>query len=402
MESHTDLQNFADDADDELDKKLSPDFFSQAVLYGTDWTVKTILQQIEQGNIDLSPDFQRRDAWSSQNKSRFIESVALQLPIPQIVLAERKDRRGTYIVLDGKQRLITLAQFAGRLPDSHPVAQMSKTTEPLRLGGLKILDELNKKTYADLEGDVSLYSIRTQFDNHTIRSALIRNWPNEDYLYEVFIRLNTGSAKLSPQELRQAMKPGKFTQVLSQRASESKSLQKILGIDAPDFRMRDVDLLLRLIAYSYRLKEYRGNLKLFLDETHEFFNDNWNSIGPLAESLITEINDGLEFLIRNFGDAKLVGRRYKEGKFEAAVNRALLDVQLNSVLSQANQKSIDSHSLDLRDVTARLCEKNHEFVQAISGTTKSIDAVRVRFDIWRSAVEATVGAIEMSGVEDAN
>lgn len=82
------LVNFEDDQADDLDTSLGVDRFRDAVLYGTDWTVRTLLHQIEQGNIDLSPDFQRRDAWSLRNKSRFIESVALQLPIPQIVLAD--------------------------------------------------------------------------------------------------------------------------------------------------------------------------------------------------------------------------------------------------------------------------------------------------------------------------
>jgi hypothetical protein len=196
------LVNFADDQEDDLDATPAPDRFRDAVLYGTDWTVRTLLQQIEQGNIDLSPDFQRRDAWSARNKSRFIESVALQLPIPQIVLAERKEQRGTYLVLDGKQRLLTLAQFAGDLPDDHPLWDESKKASALRLSGLRVLTDLNGKTYRDVTALADLAQIRTQFDNHTIRSALIRNWPDEDYLYEVFIRLNTGSARLSPQELR--------------------------------------------------------------------------------------------------------------------------------------------------------------------------------------------------------
>lgn len=125
------LVNFDDDQADDLDELLNPDRFRDAVLYGTDWTVRTLLDQIEVGNIDLSPSFQRRDAWSAKNKSRFIESVALQLPIPQIVLAERQDQRGRYIVLDGKQRLLTLAQFAGNLPEDHPLWEQSKKTGPL-------------------------------------------------------------------------------------------------------------------------------------------------------------------------------------------------------------------------------------------------------------------------------
>jgi hypothetical protein len=60
--------------------------FSQAVVFATDWTAETILRQLEKGNISLDPGYQRRDAWRPERKSRFIESLLLGLPIPQIVL----------------------------------------------------------------------------------------------------------------------------------------------------------------------------------------------------------------------------------------------------------------------------------------------------------------------------
>jgi len=397
MEQHNDLLNFADDAEDELDKSTRLDFFAQAVLYGTDWTVKTILQQIESGNIDLAPDFQRRDAWSSKNKNRFIESVMLQMPIPQIVLAERKEQRGTYIVLDGKQRLITLAQFAGELEPDHPVIAMSKETPPLKLSGLKILDNLNNKSYADIGNAPEYAQVKTQFDNHTIRSALIRNWPDEDYLYEVFIRLNTGSAKLSPQELRQAMKPGEFTEFLSVRSSQSLILQAILNIDGPDFRMRDVDLLLRMISYSYRSGEYRGNLKAFLDETHDLLNANWATHKSTVTDLVDQIEAALRFLADNLGGAEHVGRRIKNGEQESAINRALLDVQLGSTLPSRNRTLFEEKDLSLAEVTYELCMGSAAFVESISGTTKSVPAVRARYRLWRDAIEARIGKIEMAG-----
>src|SRR5476651_6598 len=78
--------------------------FSQAVVWGTDWTTETILSQLKRGNIELNPAFQRRDAWGRAGKSKFIESLILGLPIPQIILAESKEKRGTFIVIDGKQR----------------------------------------------------------------------------------------------------------------------------------------------------------------------------------------------------------------------------------------------------------------------------------------------------------
>ncbi|WP_218672459.1 DUF262 domain-containing protein, partial [Salmonella enterica] len=93
--------------------------FSAAVVSGTDWTTETIINQINKNNIQLNPDFQRRDAWDKSRKSNFIESLILGLPIPQLVLAERKEQRGAYIVLDGKQRLLSIRQFAAEKGDEN-------------------------------------------------------------------------------------------------------------------------------------------------------------------------------------------------------------------------------------------------------------------------------------------
>jgi len=81
------------------------------IVASRDWTVETIVRQIEQENIDLDPAFQRRNAWRDHRRSRLIESFVLGFPVPQLVLAENPRRRGTFIVIDGKQRLLTIASL---------------------------------------------------------------------------------------------------------------------------------------------------------------------------------------------------------------------------------------------------------------------------------------------------
>ena len=115
--------------------------FSDLAVTGTDWTVETIINQIKKGNIQLDPSFQRRDAWTTKVKSKFIESLFMGLPIPQIILAEQRDKKGKFIVIDGKQRLLSLKQFA--LP--------SKNENALKLSGLEVLSKFNRMTYADIE-----------------------------------------------------------------------------------------------------------------------------------------------------------------------------------------------------------------------------------------------------------
>src|SRR5262249_46002131 len=154
----------------------------------------------------------------------------LGLPIPQLVLAERPGRKGAFLVIDGKQRLLTLLQFA---------ADADSGFDPLQLAGLEVRADLNGATYEDFkaegrEGD------RSAFDNQAIRTVVVRNWKNENLLFRIFLRLNTNSVPLSPQELRQALHPGPFVDFLDDFSAQSQALHRVLGIRGADFRMRDV------------------------------------------------------------------------------------------------------------------------------------------------------------------
>jgi hypothetical protein len=204
---------YDDDAEESEDEVPQLDIGEQrrAFVTGSDWTTATVLDQLRRGNIQLNPSFQRREVWRPDRKSRFIESIVLNLPIPQIVLAEMRGERNRFIVLDGKQRLLTLRQFCVD-PSSHAEDVDYRVLE---LSKLTAYPELNSYTYAKLAADPNRSEDRNAFDNHTIRTVVVRNWPDEDYLYRVFLRLNSNTVPLSPQELRQALKPGGFTEVFS-------------------------------------------------------------------------------------------------------------------------------------------------------------------------------------------
>jgi hypothetical protein len=51
------------DWNDEIIEDVSAEGESELVVYSRDWTIATIISQIEQQNIDLNPKFQRRNAW---------------------------------------------------------------------------------------------------------------------------------------------------------------------------------------------------------------------------------------------------------------------------------------------------------------------------------------------------
>ena len=171
------IDRFEDDfADYSEDASISAEQISNILSGSTDWTTDTIVRQIEKGNIDLSPMFQRRDAWNIGRKSLFIESLALGFPIPQIVLAQQKS--GKFIVLDGKQRLLTLMQFFGK-----------NDYTPFKLKNMTILKELNGKDYDNLADNDSTSNYLTKIENATIRTVVIKNWEDDSVLYQIFLRL---------------------------------------------------------------------------------------------------------------------------------------------------------------------------------------------------------------------
>jgi hypothetical protein len=131
-----------DQQEDSDDLDLGKDWFSGPALWATDWTTETVVSQLRRGNINLNPRFQRRNAWEDRRKSLFIESLILGLPIPQIILAEEKGRKGSFIVIDGKQRLTALRQFLSSRDD--------EVFPQLRLVGLSDRTDLNGMTYDSL------------------------------------------------------------------------------------------------------------------------------------------------------------------------------------------------------------------------------------------------------------
>ena len=175
---------------------------------------------------------------------------------------------------------------------------------------------MNGKTIQALESDANFADDLTAFQNQTIRTVVIKAWPNEAVLYLIFLRLNTGSVQLSPQELRRALHPGPFVSFADERSATIVGLQRILKTTKPDFRMRDVELLVRYYAFHNYLSDYKGNLKGFLDSACKTLNSEWGT----REREIRKQADGLEAAIdttfKVFGDRAF--RKWDGRKYEAA------------------------------------------------------------------------------------
>lgn len=383
------MSSIGSEAEDDL-VDLNPSLVAQAVVFATDWTADTIIGQLRKRNISLDPSFQRRDAWTVQRKSKFVESIILGLPIPQLVLAENLDNKGTFIVIDGKQRLLSLQQFAG--------VNLEEGIDPLRLNGLEILTDLNGKTYGDLASDNRLRSHFAAFENQSVRTVIVRNWQTEAVLYLIFHRLNTGSVPLSPQELRQALHPGGFLKFVARYSENSQAVQRVLGLQKPDFRMRDVELLVRYFAFRNRISVYAGNLKKFLDDTCNELNRDWgvkkNEIRRQAE----EFDAAVETAFVIFGENAF--RKYDGDQYERRFNRAVFDVITYYFSVETIRKKAAASKTKVRTSFEQLCARNTDFLRSIETTTKSKEATAIRFRAWGAVLKTAIGiSIEIPSIE---
>ena len=148
--------------------------------------------------LDIHPEFQRVFRWSDYQKTKLIESIMLNIPIPQIFVSQRED--GTWDVIDGVQRLSTIFQFVGILKDED-----GKDIPPLVL---EATDDLPSFAGMKWQGNGELSFTKEQ--QLTLKRArldviIIKKESDSNTKYELFQRLNTGGSQLSPQEVRNCL-----------------------------------------------------------------------------------------------------------------------------------------------------------------------------------------------------
>lgn len=357
------------------------DSLSDAVLWGTDWTTETVISQLKKKNIELSPSFQRRDAWGEDRKSGFIESIILGLPIPQIILAERKDKKGSYLVIDGKQRLLSLRQFCVTDADDEFTA--------LKLKNLTILTGLNNKTYQNIKTEPELSDFHIAFENQSIRTVIIKNWPNQDFLYTVFLRLNTGSLPLSPQELRQALNPGPFTTFADEYSIESAGIKQALKLKKPDYRMRDVEIVVRFFAFKNFIESYNGKLKEFLDNTCETLNKEWEKDPNRIRTQAQELEFSIKTTFEIFGENAFT--KYSNTDFTGIFNRPVYDIMTYYFSNTDIGKAAIAKKQEVLGSFVNLCKNDIDFVRSLEISTKNIDPTAKRFNTWGSELSRITG-----------
>lgn len=153
-----------------------------------DMSFGELMSMFEDGDLFITPEYQRVFRWQPFQQTRFIESVLLGIPIPPIFVAE--DGKGKWEVVDGLQRISTIFGFFGLLKDLP-----EKNNSVLTPG--ELVPELE-----GLTGQTIPIKLKTTIKRSVCRVEIVRWDSLEDIRYELFNRLNTGASPLSDQEIR--------------------------------------------------------------------------------------------------------------------------------------------------------------------------------------------------------
>jgi hypothetical protein len=309
--------------------------------------------------------------------SRFIESLFMRLPVPQIVLAEM--RPGIFAVIDGKQRINSLARFC------------LDNQAPLQLSGCEYRTDLNGKTYEDLQADPAIEPSIDAFQNHTVRTVVIKNWKSDSLLYLLFLRLNQNSVTLSPQELRRALYPGKFMNWLDDKTAQSAAMISIFK-KVPDFRMRDMEVGTRFLAFKKFADQYAGNMKRFLNETSQSLSANFDAqLGQLEDDWL-QFEEGMSLASAIFGDNAFKSRQ--NGTYQRSPNRAVIDIMAYYFADPKVRAAIhDNQKAAVRTAFEDLCDNDPKFLLALQTSTKTIKATSQRFHDWGDALRRVIGEL---------
>ena len=212
----------------------------------------------------IAPDFQRYFRWTQEQKSRLIESVLIELPIPQIFVIETET--GVMELIDGLQRVSSLIQFI-----EHTALEGLEPKEALRLSGCDLIRSLNDKLFNDLP-----MQLRLRLKRASVRTVIIKRQSSAKLRYSMFKRLNTGGSLLSAQEIRNctsrmAGNPGtRFYEFLRDLASYESFKTCMEPLSETDRQERaDEELVLRFFALKNARELFKRSVRDWLDRYME-------------------------------------------------------------------------------------------------------------------------------------
>ena len=342
------------------------------------FNISLVYDMINDGDINLSPDFQRQFVWTDIGaRSRLIESIMLRIPLPVFYLAQ--DRAGRLQVVDGLQRLTVIKQFLDN---------------KLRLRDLEYLKAEEGKVFRHEEPSRCIdQRFRKRIMQTQIMMNIIDPQTPSDVKFDIFKRINQGGRPLNAQEIRNCMS-APDTRHLLHSLSRSPDFLNASCSSVGTVRMQDQEITLRFAAFrladTKHQDPYLGNMERFLDQTIETLNRD----PSLFDQLVHNFERGMRNSAHLFG--VFAFRKCSPQDLEPGARRRLMNNSLfttwSVVLAERDEAEVQvvAHKSFAKIVASEL-EQDAEYYDSVSFGTNDRRRLRYAFEKARSLCAKHIG-----------
>ena len=224
-------------------------------------------QLVQEGQLQLAPEFQRNSVWPRSAKAYLIDTILCDRPMPLFFLQRSRSAqsgRTAFTVVDGQQRLRAIFEF---LDDRFALTESKSAA-------------FKNKRYSQLNR-----ALQDRILNYDLTVQELAGYSESD-IRNIFVRMNRFVVKLSPQELRHARETGKFYDFVEKlgrntfwtrscaftigQQSRMKTIEfsaelAILLIEGPQDKKSSIDLYYREYQQSFPFaREVEAQLSAYL------------------------------------------------------------------------------------------------------------------------------------------
>lgn len=292
-----------------------------------DYAIDFLVQQYRENEFYIPDEYQRQYIWEESDKTRFIESIFLGLPIPFMFFSDTDD--GRCEIIDGAQRTQTLEEFMGN---------------ELKLSSMKKLTTLEGFSY----NDIPEY-FKRKFNKTTMRIIVLSDDTTVEIRKEIFNRINTTGRKAKPIEVRRGSYTGRFMDFVK-KCSQNEIFVKVCPVsENSKKRYEDLELVLRFFAFLNNYQNFTHRVDEFLDEFVEKNQDTFNEKEYEEEfvRMLNFVDKYFSFGFRKTKNAKSTPRV----RFEAISVGVALALREKPELEPTSMEWVDSEAFLIHTTT---------------------------------------------------
>lgn len=306
------------------------------------------------------PSYQRNLAWNDEQKSHFIESLLVGLPIPFLFFYQTGD--GRMEIVDGSQRMRAMKAFL---------------KEGLRLKELILVPELNGFTFDNLPKDR-----RNKLEDVTIRTIVLDTDTDPATRAEMFARINRSGTTANEAEVRRGSLPGPVTDLIKELAeSEPFTEMTPLTVKAIDQRERE-ELVTRFFAYTERNNTAEGRFPGYRDRPKKFLYDYLRCANEQAKADPNVIPRLRKEFDRMLG---FVSRSFPNGFRKSGTAQTIPRVRFEAISVGSALALRDNPNLSVDSEAVRIQMENRQFDRIVVSDGANVRSkLEGRIDLVRS------------------